>query len=42
LLRPQSLADGYGELSDAKENDLHLFRVGDERFEIPDAIPLGG
>jgi uncharacterized membrane protein YeaQ/YmgE (transglycosylase-associated protein family) len=42
LLRPQSLADGQGELSAAKENDLHLIRVGDERYEIPDAIPFGG
>jgi hypothetical protein len=42
LLRLQSLADGCGELSVAKENDLHLIRVGGERYENPDAIQLGG
>ena len=25
-----------------KENDLHLIRVGNERYEIPDAVVLGG
>jgi hypothetical protein len=37
-----SEADAYGEFRDTKENDLHLIRVGDEGYEIPDAVPLGG
>jgi heat shock protein HslJ len=37
-----SQADGYAEFSASKENDLHLIRVGKERYEIPDAVVLGG
>jgi hypothetical protein len=31
-----------GEFGATRENDLHLIRVGTERYEIPDAVPLGG
>ncbi len=37
-----SQADGYGPFSVSRESDLNLIRVGDERYEIPDAVPLGG
>jgi hypothetical protein len=37
-----SQADGYGELKAGKESDLNLIRVGNERYEIPDAVVLGG
>lgn len=37
-----SQADGYGEFSVERESDLNLVRVGDERYEIPDALILGG
>lgn len=37
-----SEADGYPEFHATKKNDLHLIRVGDERYEIPDAVVLGG
>lgn len=37
-----SQADGYAEFFASKENDLHLIRVGNERYEIPDAVVLGG
>ena len=37
-----SEADGYPEFGATKENDLHLIRVGNERYEIPDAVVLGG
>lgn len=37
-----SQADGYGAFRATKESDLHSIRVGDERYEIPDAVPLGG
>jgi hypothetical protein len=37
-----SQADGYPEFKAAKENDLNLIRVGDERYEIPDAVIIGG
>jgi len=37
-----SQADGYPELRATKESDLHLIRVGDERYEIPDAVVFGG
>lgn len=37
-----SQADGYPEFSATKESDLHLIRIGNERYEIPDAIVLGG
>ena len=36
-----SEADGYPEFRSNKENDLHLIRVGNERYEIPDAVILG-
>ena len=31
-----------GDFSATREADLHIIRVGDERYEIPDAVPLGG
>lgn len=36
--------DGAGHVSFSarKESDLHLIRVGPERYEIPDAVTLGG
>jgi hypothetical protein len=37
-----SQADGYPEFSAAREGDLHLVRVGGERYEIPDMVTLGG
>jgi hypothetical protein len=37
-----SQADGYPEVTAAREGDLHLIRVGDECYEIPDAVILGG
>lgn len=37
-----SQADGYGEFSATKESDLNFIRVGDERYEIPDAVVFGG
>jgi hypothetical protein len=37
-----SEADGYGEFSYEEESDLNLIRVGEERYEIPDAAVLGG
>lgn len=37
-----SQADGYPEFSAGKESDLHLIRIGDERYEIPDAVIFGG
>lgn len=37
-----SQADGYGGFKAEKENDLHLIRVGTERYEIVDAVILGG
>ncbi len=37
-----SQADGSGEFRATKESDLHFIRVGAERYEIPDAVPLGG
>jgi hypothetical protein len=37
-----SQADGYPELRATKENDLHLIRVGNERYEIPNAVIFGG
>jgi hypothetical protein len=37
-----SQADGYPEFRATKESDLHLIRVGDERYEIADAIVFGG
>lgn len=37
-----SQADGYPEFRAEKANDLHLIHIGDERYEIPDAVVLGG
>ena len=37
-----SEADGYGEFRAMKEGDLNIIRVGEERYEIPDAAVLGG
>lgn len=37
-----SQADGYPEFRATMESDLHRIRVGDERYEIPDAVVLGG
>jgi hypothetical protein len=37
-----SEADGYHEFSASREGDLHLIKVGPERYEIPDAAILGG
>lgn len=37
-----SQADGAFDFRAAKESDLHLIRIGDERYEIPDAVVLGG
>jgi hypothetical protein len=37
-----SEADGYTEFRTIRENDLHLIHVGNERYEIPDAVVLGG
>jgi hypothetical protein len=37
-----SEADGYPDFRATKEKDLHLIRIGDERYEIPDAVVLGG
>jgi len=37
-----SQADGYPEFRTTKESDLNLIRIGNERYEIPDAVVLGG
>ena len=37
-----SEADGYPKFSAAKDADLNMIKVGDERYEIPDAVVLGG
>jgi hypothetical protein len=37
-----SQAGGYPRFSAGKQNDLHLIRIGTERYEIPDAVVLGG
>ncbi len=37
-----SQADGSMEFRVTKENDLNLIRIGNERYEIPDAVVLGG
>ena len=37
-----SEADGYGGFHADKESDLNFIRIGTERYEIPDAIVLGG
>jgi hypothetical protein len=37
-----SQADGNVTLRGTKESDLHMIRIGDERYEIPDALVYGG
>jgi hypothetical protein len=37
-----SQADGYPEVRSTRESDLNLIRIGTERYEIPDAVVLGG
>jgi len=37
-----SQADGYKEFRASREKDLNLVRVGEERYEIADAVVLGG
>ena len=37
-----SEADGYLAFSAKKESDLNFVRIGEERYEIPDAVVLGG
>jgi len=37
-----SEADGYKPFRATRQGDLNLVRVGDERYEIPDAVILGG
>jgi heat shock protein HslJ len=37
-----SEAEGHGEFSATKEGNLHRIRIGNERYEIPDAVLLGG
>jgi hypothetical protein len=37
-----SQADGYGEFSAEREKDLNLIRVGEERYEVSDAVIFGG
>jgi hypothetical protein len=37
-----SQADGYPQFRATKESDLHLIRIGNERYEVPDAVVLGG
>ncbi len=36
-----SQADGYPGFRATRENDLNLIRIGNERYEIPDAIATG-
>lgn len=37
-----SQTDGYPEFGATKESDLNRIRIGNERYEIPDAVVLGG
>ena len=37
-----SQADGYADFRVSRENDLHRIRIGNERYEIPDAVIFGG
>jgi hypothetical protein len=37
-----SQADGSATLRATKESDLHMIRIGNERYEIPDAVVFGG
>jgi len=31
-----------GEFSASKKGDVNVIRIGEERYEIPDALPFGG
>ncbi len=37
-----SQADGYPEFRPYEGGDLHMILIGNERYEIPDAVVLGG
>ena len=37
-----SQADGYGEFRASRDGDISMVSVGEERYEIPDAVPFGG
>jgi len=37
-----SEADNPGPFSARRERDLNFIRIGNERYEIPDAVVLGG
>jgi hypothetical protein len=37
-----SQADGYGSVSASKEADLYTVQVGNERYELPEAVVFGG
>ena len=37
-----SETDGYPEFRATRKSDLNQIRIGDERYEIPDAVVLGG
>ena len=37
-----SQADGHPEFRPYKGGDLHMILIGNERYEIPDAVVLGG
>jgi hypothetical protein len=37
-----SEAEGFGKFKAKKQADLNMISVGDERYEIPDAVVLGG
>jgi heat shock protein HslJ len=37
-----SEADGHPEFRASRESELHIIRIGKERYEIPDAVVLGG
>lgn len=39
---PARQADGNLECRTARERDLHMIRIGAERYEIPVAVVLGG
>jgi hypothetical protein len=33
---------GRGEFSATRSSDLNIVHIGDERYEIPEALPFGG
>jgi hypothetical protein len=35
-------AEGYAKFQASKKKDLHIIRVGNERYEVPDAVIFGG